>query len=244
MNGNLSREEFRERTGITQRDFYDWIDGKRRTDSFVPQLNKRYGISGNDDTGVFNTMFLAYCIQEVRPMGDGRILVEYQINAAGQTRTLQFNEKGLVAREVKGKRKWVDAISSVGNHTNTRIAVSGGRSHLMTVECLAAMCYGYLNHTLMNTMMGINANVKDCSGSDRTRGAWNIKGLNISENNLEWCTADENKRHYSMQRWIYDITGGVYEISAFDSEMAAAYRNKDIQEAKNLIKKNDYRKAN
>ncbi len=109
---------------------------------------------------------------------------------------------------------------SGGFKSGTGVTVNGhvqigvdGRT--MLIERFIAVCIDFYNDEIKSSYSNLVANVMDGSGSKYTSHELSIKP-DLSPENLEWCSLQDNASHGQLIKKLAQRTGHVYRFSASD----------------------------
>lgn len=106
----------------------------------------------------------------------------------------------------------------------------------LSLESLILIADDYLRDTMLISYSGINANVKDGSGSINN----SFGTMNMDIDNLEWCTSADNLAHGRELLYMKQcFNGEAYSCSALDRQFMTMLQLKNIFSPKQIY---DYAK--
>ena len=139
--------------------------------------------------------------------------------------SIMILDDGTLVKRSKGNRCFTGAGETNSGHLRT--TVSYPRQTSIFLERLMLIAHCIYNDCLPSSLDGVSCNVKDSSGSVANEfGA----EYNISPDNLEFCTVSMNSKAYQTAKKLYELTGRLYRISAYDVVLHEAVFNRPLRD--------------
>ena len=117
-----------------------------------------------------------------------------------------------------------DGTSESNIFRTGNLSVISIKGRNISLERFVMICNDIVNKTIPQCCykQSLVCNVKDNSSSLEFIRKHNMV-TNLRPDNLEWCSNEQNKKHYSILKEILHITGHLYRISAHDKYLAELF---------------------
>ena len=125
------------------------------------------------------------------------------------------------------KNKLMSSKVGSTNDGHLRTTLTYPRQTTVLLERLMYIAHCVYNDSLPSSFDGVTCNVMDTSGN--TENCFGAK-YNLDPSNLEFCNGDKNTTAYYTTKKLYNMTGKLYRISAYDAVLEDAVRCRPVSD--------------